>query len=111
MKFKQWLAEFAQPMAPAITMPSQNPTGDQQNLQKAVQTTLQDPKITQLATQGPTNPQTTLKGLIPIAQNALKKPGATGSSTNITPMDVTKAALPQIQMPKQTTPSFGAKPV
>lgn len=108
MRFKHWLAneELGVMNTNAVKAPSQNPTMDNRALTQAVQATLQDPTIPNIVAQNPA-PQQLTKSLIPVAQNAIKKSPLNRGTTplNVTPMDVMRAALPQLQMSKPSTMS------
>lgn len=100
MRFKQWLANEV--LVSPLQAPSQNPVADKNALNQAVQTTLQSPEIPKIVSQNLPMPQLT-KNVIPVAQKAIKINPANRNSppVNVTPMDVAKAAIPQLQMPKQ----------
>ncbi len=108
MRFKQWLSEQIG-LNPTVAAPSQNLTGDTRTLQTALQSTLQDPNIPNIVTQNNSNPTKMASKIIPIAQTAMKRSPASSNNINVTPMDVAKAAMPQLQMPKPQMQT-GAKP-
>lgn len=110
--FKEWFyseegmaagqtAPTAMP-TPKITGP--NPVAASQQLSKAVQGTLQDPRIPKIATSFKGNNQNQLaQNVVPVAQDWLKKNPGTTNSAPITAMDIANQMMPQmtIQQPQQ----------
>lgn len=102
MRFKQWLAKEV--MVSPLQAPSPNPVADKDALNQAVQATLQSPEIPKIASQNLPPPQL-MKSIIPVAQKAVKINPANRNTppVNVTPMDITRSVIPQLQMPKRPT--------
>lgn len=102
MRFKQWLANEI--VTSPLKAPSQNPVADANALKQAVQTTLQSQEIPKIASQNMAPAQIN-KAIIPVAQGAIQKNFGNKSNVpqNVTPMDVARATIPQLELPKPNT--------